>query len=150
VNAEYLYQTSVKEKGSAYYLGELDGTIGSMLRLAPQALVVSLFRPYIWEAKNPVMLLSALESMFMFFLLVRVLWRTGIYTFFQLATTRPFLLFCLSFTIIFGVAVGLNSFNFGSLVRYKIPLIPMFVGALLMMEEYVRLRSYFARQALIR
>lgn len=150
VNAEYLYQTSVKEGGSAYYLGELDGSVGSMLRLAPQALVVSLFRPFIWEARNPVMLLSALESMFMLFLLIRVVWRTGLYSFMQLVATRPFLLFCISFTVIFGVAVGLNSFNFGSLVRYKIPLIPMFVGALLMMEEYVRLRSQFARQATIR
>ena len=51
-----------RDAGSGYSLGELDGTFGSMIRLSPQAINVSLFRPYLWEVKNPLMLLSALES----------------------------------------------------------------------------------------
>ena len=40
INAEYLYKISLIQDGSAYYLGELDGSIESMLRIAPQAIIV--------------------------------------------------------------------------------------------------------------
>src|SRR5690606_25859073 len=51
-----------KDAGSGYSLGELDGTFSGMLSKAPQAINVSLFRPYLWEVRNPLMVLSALES----------------------------------------------------------------------------------------
>ncbi len=143
VNAEYLYYVSVKDGGSAYYLGELDGSVASMLRLAPAALVVSLFRPWIWEAKNPIMLLSALESFLLMILLIKVIVKVGLLNFAQLALSRPFLIFAFTFSIVFAIAVGLNSFNFGTLVRYKIPLLPFMVAALLMMESYSKLKMTF-------
>jgi hypothetical protein len=144
INAEYLYSQSVLEGGSAYYLGELDGSLSSMLSLAPSALVVSLFRPYIWEVRNPIMLISALESLFLLLLLLYCLIKVGPWQFFILALGRPFLLFCFSFTILFAIAVGLNSFNFGTLVRYKIPFLPLYTCGLLMMLEYVKLKKDMA------
>jgi hypothetical protein len=144
INAEYLYSQSVLEGGSAYYLGELDGSLSSMLSLAPSALVVSLFRPYVWEVRNPIMLISALESLFLLLLLLYCLIRVGPWQFFVLALGRPFLLFCFSFTLLFAVAVGLNSFNFGTLVRYKIPFLPLYTCGLLMMLEYVKLKKDMA------
>jgi hypothetical protein len=62
INAEWLEYVSEKQGGSGYSLGELDGTIGNMLVKFPQAVWLALFRPYLWEARNPFMLLSALES----------------------------------------------------------------------------------------
>ncbi len=41
--SEYLYATSIKQNGSAYRLGEQDGTLGGMAKLAPQAIVVASF-----------------------------------------------------------------------------------------------------------
>ena len=38
----------------------------------------------------------------------------------------PSLSFCLVFTIVFGIGVGITSGNFGSLVRYRIPFLPFF------------------------
>ncbi len=40
INAEYLYAISLQQQGSAYSIGEFDGSIGSMLRVAPQAINV--------------------------------------------------------------------------------------------------------------
>ena len=62
-----------RDAGSGYSLGELDGTFGSMIRLSPQAINVSLFRPYLWEVKNPLMLLSALESFLLLLLCVYII-----------------------------------------------------------------------------
>src|SRR5690606_16602931 len=62
-------------EGSGYTLGELDGSWQSMLRLAPQAVNITLFRPWLWEVNSPLMLLSALEGLAFLLLTVLILWR---------------------------------------------------------------------------
>lgn len=110
---------------SGYNLGELDGSFASMVRLAPQAINVSLFRPYMWEIKNPLMLLSALESL-------GFVWIT-LYVFYQARgkliskLKNPEVAFCLLFSLVFAFSVGISASNFGTLSRYKIPLIPFYL-----------------------
>lgn len=123
-----------RDAGSGYSLGELDGTIGSMVRLAPQAINVSLFRPYVWEVKNPLMLLSALESMGLLLLCVYIIFKKNIQLF--KGFSNPNVLFCLIFSITFAFAVGVSTFNFGTLVRYKIPLLPFFLVALILLLNH--------------
>lgn len=114
-----------KDAGSGYSLGELDGSIGSVLRLAPAAINVSLFRPYLWEAGNPLMLLSALESFLNLFMTLYILFklRSKFFRYIQVPET----LFCIAFAIIFAFGVGVSTYNFGSLARYKIPLMPFYL-----------------------
>jgi hypothetical protein len=123
-----------RDAGSGYSLGELDGTIGSMVRLAPQAINVSLFRPYVWEVKNPLMLLSALESMALLLLCVYIIFKKNVQLF--KGFSNPNVLFCLIFSITFAFAVGVSTFNFGTLVRYKIPLLPFFLVALILLLNH--------------
>jgi hypothetical protein len=111
-------------EGSGYTLGTLDGTWQSMLKLTPQAINVSLFRPYLWEVRNPLMLLSSIEGfallMLTFFVIIRV--KGKILKYFL----KPDALFCLIFALIFAFAVGVSTYNFGTLSRYKIPLMPYY------------------------
>jgi hypothetical protein len=122
--------------GSTYELGELDGTFAGMIRLAPAAINVTLFRPYLWEVRNPLMALSALESFTMLSLtLYIVLMRREL---FFLALKNEDIIFLLSFSIIFGFAVGISSFNFGTLSRYKIAMVPFFTLALMLILFQVK------------
>jgi hypothetical protein len=123
-----------RDAGSGYALGELDGTLTSMFRLAPQAIIVSLFRPYVWEVKNPLMLLSALESFFLLMVCCLIAAKLNIRL--PRATNNPTVLFALIFSIVFAFAVGVSTFNFGTLVRYKIPLLPFFMVALTLIWDY--------------
>ena len=118
------------DEGSAYSLGEFSPTIGGMLSKFPAAVVVTLFRPFIWEAKNVMALLSALEALVFLYFTVKLLInsRTKL---FSLLGRDPNLVFCLVFALIFAFAVGISSYNFGALSRYKIPCLP-FYGAFLM------------------
>jgi hypothetical protein len=135
ITADYLYQVSVQQEGSAYTLGEQDGTIGGMVKLAPQAIIVALFRPFLWETRNPVMLLSALESAFFLFFTLQILFRVGVKHFFSSIARTPVLVLSFVFALVFGASVGIISNNFGTLVRYKIPLIPFYVGALYILQD---------------
>lgn len=120
--------------GSGYSLGELDGSFESMVRLAPQAINVSLFRPYLWEVKNILMLFSAVESLVLLGVCVYVIGkqRTRIFS----ALSDPNILFAVSFALVFAFAIGVSTYNFGTLVRYKVPLLPFIVTALILISDY--------------
>lgn len=145
ITADYLYETSVKQEGSGYYLGAQDGTLGGMAKLAPQAIATSLFRPFIWEAHNPVMLLSALEAIFFLVFTLRIFWRTGFFATLSIIGQTPVLLMAFIFSLIFAASVGITSANFGTLVRYKIPLIPFYLGGLFILQSVVDARRRGAR-----
>jgi hypothetical protein len=119
---------SGRAAGSGYELGELDGTFTSMLKLAPQAINVTLFRPYLWEVKNPLMLMSALEGTVFFLVVAVILIKKK--RFLLASFSDPNFLFCLVFSISFAFAVGVSTFNFGTLARYKIPMMQFFATGL--------------------
>jgi hypothetical protein len=119
-----------KDAGSGYTLGELDGSFNSMIKLAPQAINVSLFRPYLWEVNNPLMLLSGMESLVFLILTLILVFK---YRLSALKSLRnPDISFSFVFSLIFAFAVGVSSFNFGTLSRYKIPLLPFYAVALVL------------------
>jgi hypothetical protein len=115
-----------------YDLGVLDGTWQSMLRLMPAAINVSLFRPYLWEIKNPLMLLAGIES---FVILIITFWFLIYKKRLLVVFDDPFLVFCLIFSILFAFAVGVSTANFGTLMRYKIPMMPFFLIVLIRIEN---------------
>jgi len=121
-----------KDAGSGYSLGELDGTFGSMVGLMPQAVNVSLFRPYLWEANNPFMFLSAFESLAFLILTVWI-----VVNFIRKGSWRvlfnPDVVFTLIFSISFAFAVGVSTYNFGTLSRYKIPMMPFYAVSLVIL-----------------
>jgi hypothetical protein len=119
--------------GSSYSLGELDGSVGSMITLFPQAVNVSLFRPYLWEARNPLMLISAVESFLILVISLLLLLRRPA-SFFR-SLWNPTIIFCLMFSITFAFGVGVSTYNFGTLSRYRIPLIPFYLIALVLIAE---------------
>ncbi|MCB9225119.1 MAG: hypothetical protein R2780_01325 [Crocinitomicaceae bacterium] len=107
--------------GSAYNLGEIEYTAFGVLTKIPAGLNVTFFRPYLWESNNVVMFISALESLTLLLLLLWgiIKWRSRI---FKSISANPFLIGFLAYCIIFGFAVGFTSYNFGALMRYKIPI----------------------------
>jgi hypothetical protein len=136
------YLQSMSKQGSVYYLSEFDGSLGSLARIFPEAVVVALYRPGLWEARNPFAFLSALEAtyflLFTFYVIfIRVKLKNVIATFFR----EPIAPACLFFSVFFSFSVGMTSGNFGTLVRYKIPMIPFYIGALMIMLESNRKKS---------
>jgi hypothetical protein len=135
VTRTYIGTVTEREGGSAYDLGEFDGSLGGMLTKFPAAVVVTLFRPFLWEAGKVIVMLSALEALVLLYFTVRVFIRNGLFGSFRMIGKDPNILFCLIFSLIFAFAVGISSYNFGALSRYKIPCLP-FYGAFLVLLYY--------------
>ena len=127
-------------EGGVYTLGELDGSWQGMLALAPQSINVTLFRPYFWEIKNPLMFFSAIEGFSLLIITIVILFKVRFSVFKHVR--NPVILFCLIFSLIFAFGVGVSTFNFGTLSRYKIPLLPFYtLGIGLLYYEWKRDRK---------
>jgi hypothetical protein len=124
---------SGRDAGSGYSLGELDGSFSSIIKLGPQAVIVSLFRPYLWEVKNILMLLSSLEATVLLCFTLFLLFKRPL-SFFR-SLSDPNVLFCFIFSITFSFAVGVSTYNFGTLARYKIPMLPFFAMGLVLVRD---------------
>jgi hypothetical protein len=145
----YHYRTSVAGRGgsstrtgSGYTLGEIN--YSNPLSIAskfPLAVSTTYFRPFVWEVRNPVMLLSALESLIIMLFTLKVIRRAGIFNFFKQVVSQKEVLFCFTFAIIFGFAVGFTSYNFGSLVRYKAPCVPFYLIALVLVNASIPVKK---------
>lgn len=61
--------------GNSFDIGYFEPTVAGILSKFPVATVAGLFRPFIWEARNPVMVISALENLVLLLLSLYLLFR---------------------------------------------------------------------------
>jgi hypothetical protein len=125
------------DEGATYDLGEFEPTLGGLIKVFPAGVTVTLYRPFLWEVKKPIQLLSGLESFIFIVLTIATLVRNGVGFTFRQIFSNPNLIFFFTFSLIFAFAVGISTGNFGSLSRYKIPCMPFF-AALLAILYYSR------------
>lgn len=124
---------------SNFSLGvEYDGSVESLIRIAPAAITATLFRPFLWESKKLSTLLSSLESLAIMIFTVFVFFKAGPLSFLRSITKDPVILYCLLFAMLFALFVGATTANFGTLVRYKIPCLPFYIIALFLIQDRIR------------
>lgn len=135
-NQKAFENQAMVDSGSYFTLGEFDGTIGSFLSMAPLSIITTFFRPFLWECKNLIMLLTSLEGMALLFFTLRIIFINGLLNFFRGLFTNSVILYCMCFSLLFAIFIGTSTFNFGSLARYKIPCLPFFLSALIILQSY--------------
>lgn len=131
----YAYLT--ENADSNFDIGEIEPTVFGIMKKIPVGIVATLYRPFLWEVRKPIMLLSAFESFFMFLFILYVIRKTGPVFFVRRIISNPIIFLCLGYTIIFAGFVGITALNFGTLSRYRIPVIPFyFMGILLIFSQW--------------
>jgi hypothetical protein len=110
-------------ESSSFQLGEMEMSTTGLLKKAPLAFYTTYFRPHLWEVRKPIMLLSAIESFAILLLTLAALIKNGIHIRAILKNDLP-LTITISYVLVFGIIIGLTTFNFGTLVRYKVPGLP--------------------------
>lgn len=113
--------------GAKYDLGLTDFSLFSMLKVFPAALMTVFYRPFLWEATNPMMLINGLESILFFILTLNIFRKTRtLDNQIQESSTiqKEFIWFAILFAIFLGFFVGVTSGIFGVLARLKAPILP--------------------------
>jgi hypothetical protein len=121
--------------GASFDIGDFDPSFSGILSKAPLAINAALFRPYLWEARNSVMIFSGLENIVLIGFSILLLLRLKVINLFTVATNQNLLSFSLVFSLFFAFSIGLTTSNFGSLVRYKIPAMPFFLASLFILQH---------------
>ncbi len=134
---------------SSFSLGvDFDGSNLSLLKMAPAGIVATFYRPYLWESKKLSTLLSSLESLALIIYTLAVLLRAGLFHFIKTILFDPMVFFCFGFSVVFALFVGTTTLNFGTLVRYKIPCMPFYIIALVLINEATKQRKSRAKLTL--
>ncbi|MDB5251193.1 MAG: hypothetical protein JWP27_362, partial [Flaviaesturariibacter sp.] len=124
-------------------------TPAGMLSKLPAAVNVTLFRPYLWESRKVIQILSALEATLFMLATLYVIRKRGIKNFFGALVSDPNLLFFIVFTLIFAFAVGISTGNFGSLSRYKIPCLPFYAAMLIIMNNRAEKQIFVEQEKVV-
>lgn len=126
------YAALTEDADSNFDIGEIQPTPMGLLKKMPIGFVATLYRPFLWEARKPIMLLSALESLFILLFTLFVLIKAGPGAFVKQIIFNPIVFLCMGYSIIFASLVGITSLNFGTLARYRVPVIPFYLMGLVL------------------
>ena len=121
---------------SNFSLGvDFDGSMMSMIKMAPAAIIATLYRPFIWESTKISTMLSSLEALALMIFTLSILFKVGPRTFLRTIAKDPTITYCFLFALLFALFVGATTPNFGTLCRYKIPCMPFYVIALILIRD---------------
>lgn len=132
---DFIHEAQIWSAGSLVSTPDLQPNAWSFLKQVPFALEMVFLRPFIWEASSTLMLFSSLENLALVLCLLLPV----------IAFRKPgirewnVLLFCISFTWYLYVLIGTITPILGSLVRYKIPGIPLLLVAVLILTDKEKL-----------
>ncbi len=111
--------------GSRIEIPKLTADPGSVLKVAPVGVWNTIVRPYVSDIKNVMMLASAAENFFVIPFLITCItfvnWRKQ--------ENLNLFLFLFAFSFAYFALVGMCTPVLGNLVRYKTPLLPLFMLA---------------------
>lgn len=119
------FQANNTYGGPRYDLGVSDYSFFGMIKSAPLAIFTAFYRPLIWEAQGPLLLVSGLESIILLVLTLKFMFSGGgLFVQISRVSNNELLLFCLVFIFLFGFFVGFSSSMFNVLARFKTPILP--------------------------
>jgi hypothetical protein len=118
-------------KGQRYDLGEIEFSVFGLLKVFPISVLTSFYRPIIFEARSPILIANALESLIFIWFTLKFIFQGSIINKIRTILTNEALSFALYFSVFLGFIVGFTSILFGVLVRFRAPLLPFLAIILL-------------------
>lgn len=101
-------------------------SVWDMIRFVPKGMFTALFRPLPGEVNNIFGIIAGLEDALLIILfalaLKRTRWRKLI---------DPFFIWAISLVVIWAAAYGFIGFNLGTIYRYRVQILPIFLGLIL-------------------
>ncbi|MEO7561796.1 MAG: hypothetical protein ABIT07_04335, partial [Ferruginibacter sp.] len=119
-------QEEVQTSKGSFGIGEVNPSLGSILIKSPLVIFTCLYRPFLWESRSIMIFFTSLESMLLLYYTLYLLKKTKLTGFFKAIFSNRYLIFCFILSMLFSLIIGFTTFNFGTMVRYKIIFLPFF------------------------
>lgn len=122
--------------GKKYDVGLTEATTLGIIKAIPNSLIAGLFRPFPGEASGGISFLSGIENFFIILLFIWAMIKTKIIEFIAVIKENPITMACFLIAVILGFIAGFTAGLFGTLVRFKAPMLPFFVSLLVLAIFY--------------
>ena len=109
---------------------EIDPSLSGMIAHSPVAIFTCLYRPFIWESKKIFIVFSSFESLLLLLCTLYIIVKLKFFGFFTEILGNPFVLVSFIMSILFAVIIGFTTYNFGTMARYRIILLPFYLFTL--------------------
>lgn len=133
--------TKMDNAGNSYDLGikydDANLNVGSLIGVAPLATYTTLYKPYVWKSRKIIILISAIENLFLMIVTIFLLMNFYKINFFKRIKIQPVIIFFLIFFLVYATLVGIASGNYGSLSRYRIPCLPFFLLTIIFLLQSI-------------
>lgn len=119
-------------------MNKLQPTAMSFLENTPQAITLSIFRPYPGDVRHILSLAAALEVtlLILLFILFFIFRKNGI-------ASKNLLYFCLFFAFSVLLAIGFSVNNLGAIVRYRSVVLPLLIIPMVALTDWERINKVF-------
>jgi len=121
-----ILQDSEENSKAGFGFSELEPSFSSLVLNSPAVVFTCLYRPFLWESRKIIILFTSLESTLLLLATLFIMMKIGIINFFRTIFSKPHLLFCFTISILFALIIGFTTFNFGTMIRYKIIFLPFY------------------------
>lgn len=125
-------ETYGSEQDKRYNLNITDTSPLSLIKVVPITIITGFYRPFIWEALRPSLILNGIESVVFLYMTLLFFINSPVKRL-KLILNNPILVFLLIFVLLMAFITGFTSILFGVLIRLRAPLLP-FLGLLLLVN----------------
>jgi len=115
---------------TGYSIGEVEYTTLGVISKSPEAFFVTFYRPLPFEINNFATAFESIQSTILLLISLFIVFKIGFFRTLKIIFRNPDVRIFLIFAVTLGIAVGITSFNFGALSRYKIPALPFYTASL--------------------
>lgn len=138
------YQSSSEQESDSkggFSMKEVDPSLSSILIRTPWVVFSCLYRPFIWESRKVMIFFTSIESMILLYCTLYLIIKNKFTGFFKIIFNDEYLFFCFILSLFFATIIGFTTFNFGTMIRYKIIFLPFFYFMLVRINTIYRQKN---------
>lgn len=132
---DFINMVEKQDANSMFELTRLNNSPIEFFMLAPEAVINSIFRPFIWESNSPFMLFNSIENLSIFCIGVLLLF------FKRIELNWNLIGFSIIFVLLLYLFIGWVTPISGAIVRYKIPAWPFFILIFTVFADGIKLQK---------
>ncbi|MFN8253136.1 MAG: hypothetical protein U0V75_14805 [Ferruginibacter sp.] len=119
-------QSEDERSKAGVQIENIDASLSGIIAKSPEAVFTCLYRPFLWESKKLIILFTSLESTLLLLATLYLLLKSRFVGFFRICFSNSLIFFSLITSLFFALVIGFTTFNFGTMIRYKIILLPFY------------------------
>lgn len=127
IHHDYVFSISQQQEGSTVYTFiDTKFSVRGIMTKFPHVITTILFRPFIWEKQTSILMtFTSFINLINLIGFILIFSKVGLIKVIKYLFSEPIILYFIVVIILYSYLICLTSPNFGTILRYKLPIIPL-------------------------